>query len=198
MKVKFCGLTRIEDIVAVNELKPEFIGFVFYSKSKRYITFEKARELKNLLNKQILAVGVFVNSPLETVLTLLNENIIDIAQLHGEENENYIKELKKLTQKPVIKAFKIQTAADIELALKSPADYILLDAGAGEGKTFNWNLIKNIHRAYFLAGGLDLNNLNEAIKLKPYALDLSSGIETEGIKDKYKMQTFIKTLREAN
>ncbi len=196
-KIKLCGLTRIEDIEAVNELKPDFIGFVFAEKSKRYISPQKAKLLKQKLDPNILAVGVFVNESLENIAKLLNENTIDIVQLHGDEDDDFIAKLKELTQKPVIKAFKIKSENDIKSAQNSTADFVLLDSGAGTGQAFNWSLIENIERDYFLAGGLSPQNAEKAVKtLHPYALDVSSGIETNGIKDKKKMADFIRKGKE--
>ncbi|MDD6276377.1 MAG: phosphoribosylanthranilate isomerase [Clostridia bacterium] len=195
-KIKFCGLTRPCDIEAVNELKPEYIGFVFYEKSKRNVTAELAGELKKLLIDEISAVGVFVDSPIEYVASLLNNGIIDIAQLHGSEDEGYIKKLRSFTDKPIIKAFKIKDKTDITEAEKSSADYVLLDSGCGTGSAFDWNLIKDIKRPYFLAGGLNLENIENAVSiLAPFAVDVSSGIETNGLKDKNKMREFVCTVR---
>ncbi len=196
-KIKLCGLTRIEDIEAVNELKPDYIGFVFASKSKRYISPQKAKILKDLLDPSIKAVGVFVNEKPENIAKLLNENIIDIAQLHGNEDDDFITKLRSFSGKPIIKAFTIKSENDIEAAQKSTADYVLLDSGAGTGQAFNWSLIKNIKRDYFLAGGLSPENALDAVKkLHPFALDVSSGIETNGIKDKQKMADFIRKGKE--
>ena len=197
-KIKLCGISRNCDIDAVNELKPDFIGFVFWQKSSRFVTKEKAYELKRLLDPDIKAVGVFVDEKPETVAELLNLGIIDIAQLHGTENEEYVKNLKKLSDKPIIKAFRIRTKYDIIDAEKSFADYVLLDSGAGTGTVFDWDLIKNIQRPYFLAGGLDACNAQTAVKsLKPYAVDVSSGIETNKVKDKAKMTAFVVAVRNA-
>ena len=195
-KVKLCGLSRPCDIEAVNQLKPEYIGFVFASKSKRFVPFDKAHELKAMLDKDIKAVGVFVNETEENVAMLLNKGTIDVAQLHGSEDEGYMEKLRTLTDKPIIKAFKITSKEDIEKADASSADYVLLDSGAGTGMTFNWELIKGIKRPYFLAGGLDPLNVSEAVtSLKPFAVDVSSGIETDGLKDKQKMTDFVMTVR---
>lgn len=195
-KIKLCGLSRLCDIEAANELKPEYIGFVFAPKSRRYVTPEKASELKKKLCSDISAVGVFVNESIDNVANLLNNGIIDIAQLHGTESEDYINRLRKLTDKPIIKAFCIETRQDIADAEKCSADYILLDSGAGTGTVFDWELIKSIERPYFLAGGLDTHNVSEAVKaLKPYAVDVSSGIETGGFKDKTKMAAFVSAVR---
>ena len=195
-KIKLCGLSRKCDIEWVNALKPEYIGFVFWSKSKRNVPPEKAKELKNLLSPDIKAVGVFVDEPIENVAELLNDNIIDIAQLHGGEDEEYIKKLRMLSGKPIIKAFLLKSDIDAERAEKSTADYILVDSGTGTGKSFDWELLKNISRPYFLAGGLCCENISQAITaLDPYAVDVSSGIETNGCKDKNKMAAFVAAVR---
>ena len=196
-KIKLCGLTRPCDIETVNELKPEYIGFVFARKSRRYVSAERAEELKKLLHPHIKAVGVFVNESVEAVARLLNNGIIDIAQLHGTEDERYIGQLRKLTNKSIIKAFRIDSEQDILKAQNSSADFVLLDSGnGGTGTVFDWKLLKNISRPYFLAGGLDNSNIWEAVsRLNPYAVDVSSGIETDGLKDKIKMTDFVDVVR---
>lgn len=195
-KIKLCGLSRACDIEAANELHPEYIGFVFAPKSKRYVSPEKAAELKGLLHPDIKAVGVFVNESLQNVAELLKNGVIDIVQLHGDESEEYVKELRTLSDKPIIKAFRVECERDVREATASNADYVLLDSGAGTGTVFDWNLIEKINRPYFLAGGLDTENVSEAIvKLKPFAVDVSSGIETDGVKDKTKMAAFVAAVR---
>ncbi len=195
-KIKFCGLSRPCDIEAANRLNPEYIGFVFASKSRRYITPEKAEDLKRLLNPKIKAVGVFVNELPENIACLLNGKIIDMAQLHGSEDGTYIRQLRQLTNKPVIKAFQIRSADDAEAANCCTADYVLLDSGAGTGTVFDWKLIQDIKRPYFLAGGLGTDNAGYAVKmLQPFAVDVSSGIETNGIKDYAKMAAFAAAVR---
>lgn len=195
-KIKFCGLSRTCDIEEANSLQPEYIGFVFAPKSRRYISPDKAFKLKRLLVPEIKAVGVFVNEAPEQIVELLNKGIIDIAQLHGDEGEEYIGQLRQLTNKPIIKAFRIKTAADIERAEQSTADYVLLDSGAGTGTAFDWKFIRDMRRPYFLAGGLSPYNAGKAIQqLMPYAVDVSSGIETGGYKDKEKMAAFIAAVR---
>ena len=197
-KIKFCGLTRTEDIASVNELMPEYIGFVFVSRSKRFITQEKAAELKQNLNPGIKAVGVFEDEELKAVARLLNSGLIDIAQLHGKEDDTYITRLRKLSDRSIMKAFRIQSAEDVEKAVKSSADLILLDADAGAGRVFDWSLIRDFDRPYFLAGGLDNRNVTEAIQtFTPYGVDVSSGIETNGKKDKVKMTAFAEAVRKA-
>ena len=196
-KIKMCGLRRMEDIEAVNELKPEYIGFVFFPGSKRYVTPETAKTLRIGLDPEIKAVGVFVDEDPEMAARLLEEGVIDIAQLHGHEDETYLASLRKKTDKPLIRAFRIRCAEDAQRAQESTAEQILLDAGAGDGKTFDWNWLKNVKRPYFLAGGLNPENVGEAVKkLKPYAVDVSSGIETEGYKDINKMRAFVRAVRE--
>ena len=144
----------------------------------------------------IKAVGVFVNEELSIVADLLNKGVIDVAQLHGSESEEYVAELKKATGKPVIRAFKVATAEDVESAVKSAADYILLDAGAGDGVTFDWSIVKDVKRPFFLAGGLNPGNVADAVAaVHPYAVDVSSGIETDGFKDIDKMTAFVKAVR---
>ncbi len=196
MKIKLCGLTRPEDIKCANRLNPDYIGFVFAKKSKRYVSPDTAFKLKELLLPKIKAVGVFVNEDIRNVAILLNSNIIDIAQLHGDEDETYIKKLRILTDKPIIKAFKIKTRDDLPGVKNSSADYILLDSGSGSGNVFDWDLIKSIDRPFFLAGGLNPENIEEAIRtVKPFAIDVSSGIETDGFKDEAKMSEFVSIAR---
>ena len=196
-KIKFCGLTRIEDIEVANGLTPEFVGFVFAEKSRRHVSIEQATKLKNFLNPKILSVGVFVNADIKFVAEIAKRGIIDAIQLHGDEDENYIATLRTLTKKFIIKAFKVTSAADLIHAENSTADYVLFDGGAGDGKTFDWHLLKNFHREYFLAGGLNVENVRDALKiLNPYALDVSSGIETGNFKDAIKMKNFQDIVRD--
>ena len=195
-RIKLCGLSRPADIKIVNSLCPEYIGFVFYEKSSRYITPEKAVELKNLLSDRIKAVGVFVDEPLEKIVYLFDKGIIDIAQLHGNENDEYIKRLRELSKRPVIKAFRIKSKEDIKMAEGSLADFILLDSGQGSGEAFDWELLRDIKRDYFLAGGLDPYNVKDALRiLHPYAVDVSSGIEKDHIKDERLMAAFVSAVR---
>ena len=195
-KIKFCGLKRKADIEAANALKPDYIGFVFAKDSRRYISPENAAVLKSQLSSEISAVGVFVNERPEYIASLLDDGLIDLAQLHGDEDEAYIDRLKGLTGKPLIKAFRISSASEAVKASASSADMILLDSGTGSGRTFNWQLIKEIRRPYFLAGGLDPVNAGDAVRLlDPWAVDVSSGIETDGLKDIKKMAAFAAAVR---
>lgn len=197
MKIKLCGLTRPCDIEAVNELQPDYIGFVFAKKSRRYVSPEKAEELKAMLAPGIQAVGVFANEEPERIVSLLEAGTIDVAQLHGQEGEREIRRLRELTDHPLIQAFRIDTEQDVERANASTADYVLLDSGAGgTGTVFDWDLLQVIRRPYFLAGGLDTENLGTVkAKLNPYGIDVSSGIETDGYKDKEKMTAFVAAAR---
>lgn len=188
---KICGLRSPEDIKTINEVRPDYAGFIVeVPKSFRSISTETLRELTGQLDENILAVGVFVDAPVEEIEKLLKEQVIDLAQLHGKETSEDIRYLQERTGKKIIKAFSIQTKEDIERALTSPADYILLDQGSGgTGKNFDWSLVGHIERPWFLAGGLHAENLSEAIKrLHPWAVDISSGAETEKKKDPEKIR----------
>ena len=196
-RIKLCGLSRLCDIEVANALKPDYIGLVFAPKSRRYVSPQRAAELKRLLHPDIAAVGVFVNEKIDTVAALLQQGIIDMAQLHGCEDGTYIKELRTLTDKPVIKAFRVDTAQDAQRANACGADLVLLDSGSGgTGTAFDWSLLSHVHRPYFLAGGLGIDNVTEAVRaLHPYGVDVSSGIETNGLKDRNKMTAFVAAVR---
>ena len=199
-RIKICGLRRPEDIAAVNEARPDYCGFIVeYPKSRRSIDRTTLRELVRGLREKIVPVGVFVNATKELVAELLEEGTIQIAQLHGQEDESYIRELKKTVEKPVIKAFSVKTKEDIEKAILSPADYILLDqGGGGTGKTFDWTLIPEIRREFFLAGGLGTENLRQAIReIRPYAVDLSSSVETDKWKDPEKIRQVVDIVKKS-
>lgn len=193
--VKLCGLTKKEEIAVVNHLLPEYIGFVFWEKSHRYVKPEKAKKLKENLNNQIKAVGVFVDAPVEQVVDLFSRGIIDMVQLHGSEDQEYIRQLRK-NKIPVIKACRVTERGIDTKVLDSEADYLLFDPGKGEGKTFGWDCIKQVKRPYFLAGGLNPENVKAAIEtLHPYGVDVSSGIETDRKKDVRKMTDFVQAVR---
>ena len=196
-KIKLCGLSRPCDIQWANALMPDYIGFVFARKSRRYVSPERAKDLRMRLDSGIRAVGVFVNEAPEVVAALLNTGAIDLAQLHGSENEAYIKSLRTLTDRPLIQAFCVDGPADLERARQSPADHILLDNGAGgTGTAFDWALLKDFARPFFLAGGLAPDNIVQTVKtVHPFAVDVSSGIETDGVKDYDKMAAFVNAVR---
>ncbi|WP_294577647.1 phosphoribosylanthranilate isomerase [uncultured Thomasclavelia sp.] len=197
MKIKICGLFRNQDIDYVNAYQPDYIGFVF-AKSKRQVTYQLAKQLKQQLDPNILAVGVFVDSNLDIIEKLADDKIIDLVQLHGNEDVAYIRQLKKRIQLPIIKAIKMSNNIDLK-KLNYPVDYYLLDnVVSGSGQTFNWSLIKEIDKPFFLAGGLNLNNLDQALKIKAYGLDLSSGVETDGCKDRNKIEQVVRRVKNGN
>lgn len=190
-RIKICGLRRLEDIEIINEVLPDYCGFVIeVKKSPRNVSADQVRMLVEHLDKRVIPVGVFVNAPSELPAQLLNEGTLGMAQLHGQEDEEYIRALRQMTELPLMKAFSIKTTEDIRKACRSSADYILLDQGSGgTGKTFDWSLIPHMDRPYFLAGGLGMHNLQQAIEtLHPWAVDLSSSLETDGYKDPAKIR----------
>lgn len=197
-KIKFCGLSRNCDIETANALSPDYVGFVFVKNSRRCVSFAQAKELKALLAPGILTVGVFVNEDPRTVTALLEAGVIDAAQLHGDEDTDYIRGLKSLTKAPLIKAFGLRSIHDLPAVERCPADLVLLDSpGGGTGRLFDWQLLEDIQRPYFLAGGLSAENVGKAIaRLRPFGVDVSSGIETGGYKDREKMTAFAAAVRE--
>lgn len=197
-KIKFCGLSRNCDIETANVLSPDYVGFVFAKNSRHCVSFARAKELKALLAPGILTVGVFVNEDPRTVAAFLEAGVIDAAQLHGDEDTDYIRGLKSLTKAPLIKAFGLRSIHDLPAVERCPADLVLLDSpGGGTGRLFDWQLLENIQRPYFLAGGLSAENVGEAIaRLRPFGVDVSSGIETGGYKDREKMTAFAAAVRE--
>jgi len=199
-KIKICGLSRIEDIDYVNEALPDYIGFVF-AKSKRQIDNEQAKLLKGILDPSIQAVGVFVNEPIDNIILLCSNSSIDIVQLHGDEDENYINQLKANIDKPIIKAARIRNKDDIKASENFDTDYLLLDAYkegeyGGSGDAFDWSIISEIGKPYFLAGGIHSGNVIDAVtKIRPYAIDISSGVESNGRKDRDKILEIITKVR---
>ncbi|MCM1063482.1 MAG: phosphoribosylanthranilate isomerase [Eubacterium sp.] len=196
VKIKICGLSREEDMEYADQIMPDYIGFVFWEHSRRYVSPERAAALRRLLKPEIQAVGVFVDAPREEILSLLREGVIDMAQLHGGETEEDIRYLQAATGKPVIKAVKVRNRRDVEAWLDSSADHLLFDSGMGSGAAFDWGLLKDIPREFFLAGGLRPENLRQAVEtVRPYAVDISSGVETDGVKDRGKMQEAVDLVR---
>ena len=192
MKLKFCGLTREADIRAANETRPDYIGFVF-AESRRRVTDEQAARLRALLSPGIQAVGVFVNDDPTHIALLANRGVIDLIQLHGSESAAYIRRLRTMTAAPIICALRVGKQTDIKRAESNLVDFLLLDtytkdAYGGSGRTFDWSLIGEVGKPYFLAGGLNESNIIRAMRTGAYALDLSSGIETDGVKDAEKMR----------
>lgn len=199
-KVKICGLTCMEDIVLVNEAHPDYIGFVFWDKSKRRVTKETARKLKSLLDPDIQAVGVFVDEDREVILDLLANGIIDMAQLHGSETEEDICWLKEKSGKQIIRMIRLTEATDYQRLDDTAADYLLFDSGKGSGRTFDWSLAGPVkqycQKPFFLAGGISPDNAAQAIgQVLPYAIDLSSSLETGGVKDGAKIKQLMAAIQ---
>lgn len=199
MKLKICGIRSEEDLEIINKVRPNFIGFIFYPKSFRYIDFNSAKKLKSLLDPSIKSVGVFVDEDIEVIKKAYYENVFDIVQLHGNEAPAYIEELKKLNI-PVIKAIKIKDNIP-ELDNYFP-DYFLFDIDSktfvgGTGESFNWELLNTYNKKipYFLAGGINIKNLDKAKKTNAFSLDVSSGVETNKVKDKEKIKEFTKKFK---
>lgn len=207
VRVKICGLKKVQDIEIVNNFLPDYIGFVF-APSKRQINLETAKHLKSLLNPAIKSVGVFVNESFESIVRYEEEGVIDNIQLHGDEDIVYIKKLKKTSRLPIIKAFKLKEGNSLQESLLGSRalfeseiiDYILLDSYhpltyGGSGRCFNWKVLKEVHRPYFLAGGIGIENVQEALKYTPYAIDVSSKVEEGGGKDSYKIKELMKKVK---
>lgn len=199
-KIKICGLTRKADIEAVNRRLPDCAGFVF-AQSRRRVTPQQAAVLKAALDPRIKAVGVFVNESLSSIVKLCDSGVIDLVQLHGDESAAYIRKLKERIDIPLIKAVRVQSAEQVRQAEKVSCDLLLLDTYqkgqyGGIGKTFDYALIPFLQKRFFLAGGLDNSNIAQAIrKCNPYGVDISSGVETDGIKDEDKIRQIIQTVR---
>ena len=198
-KIKICGLTRTEDIEMVNEFLPDYIGFVF-AKSRRQVSAEQAKELKNKLRPAIKAVGVFVNEKPENIAEIANQGIIDLIQIHGDEDAAYCAQLRKLTQAPIIKVVRVEREDDFAGIEEFDCDYYLFDTLSskeygGTGKAFDHSILHNkeIKKPFFVAGGLNQNNVAAVIEvIKPFGVDTSGGVETDGIKDANKIKEFIK------
>lgn len=203
VKVKICGIKTLQDVEFVNRQKPDFTGFVFYQLSKRYVSLITARSLKAKLNKKIKSIGVFVNAPPEEIAAAAELGIINMVQLHGDESNAYIAELRKICTLPIIKAVRVREEADIKQAAFYNCDYFLFDTYStalygGTGRQFDTQLLKGvkINKPYFLAGGLNAENVRSALKgLKPYAVDVSGGVESGASKDEIKIKNFIKQVK---
>lgn len=196
-KVKICGLRRKEDIAYVNAYHPDYAGFILSKPFRRYVSTEALFEMKNDLDPDIAAVGVFVDESAEYIMHYLKHGLIDIVQLHGSEPDDLILTLKKeYPEVPVIRSFEVKSAETLDAANRCPADIVLLDSGKGSGRTFAWELLAHMKRPYILAGGLNPENVEEAVRtLRPYGVDTSSGVETDGIKDETKIRDFIEKVR---
>lgn len=202
MKVKICGLRRFEDIEYVNEFLPDYAGFIFAPKSKRYIALDFALKLKNKLNKKIKSVGVFVNENIENIKKIADLKIIDLIQLHGDEDNLFIEKVKNTTNLPVIKAFRADGQLKINMQY-SNADFFLIDSAVknsfgGTGISFDWSIIPLEYKnKIFLAGGLNALNIKQSIEtINPYCLDINSGVETDGFKDKIKIKEVFEIIKD--
>ena len=215
-KVKMCGISKVETIPAVVEAKPDYMGLVF-APSKRQVTVDQAKTLVEELhrgyaqkygsdtehdkNDTIKTVGVFVNETVDNLITIANEANLDAVQLHGDEDEAFIQSLKERTNVEVWKAIQIRTAADTEKWIDSSADMLLFDAyhkdeRGGTGEVFDWSSLDAFERPFMLAGGIDSTNVARAIRtVRPYGIDISSGIETNGVKDDEKITAFTKIVK---
>lgn len=197
--IKFCGLRRPEDVAGANEIGPDYVGFVFWEGSRRYITPEQAATLRRDLNEDIIPVGVFRDADIGTIRSICETGCISMVQLHGNETETAVRKIRETTGAEVIRAFVIRSKADVEKALSTDADHVMLDGGTGSGTSFDWSLLEGFGRPFFLAGGLTPENVGGAIeRLGPFAVDTSSGIETEGNKDPTKMRRFAEAVAAAD
>lgn len=200
IKIKICGLSRKEDIAYVNECIPDYIGFVF-AKSKRQVDMKKAAELKQYLHPSILSVGVFVNEPIENVMELCREKIIDVVQLHGDEPEEYARKLQENIDNSIIRAVRVESKKQVEDYNTYPCHYFLFDSYkqgvyGGTGQTFPKELIMGVDKPFFLAGGISSKNVIEELAgVSPYCVDVSSSVETDGRKDREKIRQFIQMVR---
>ena len=199
--VKICGLRRSQDVEMVNRYLPEYAGFVF-APSKRQVSKEEAAVLREKMDERIQAAGVFVNAEIEEIAEIYREGIIQLIQLHGDEDERYIQKLReKIPGARIVKAVRVKSQEQIRQADGHPCEYLLLDSYTaeqygGSGKGFDKRLIPETEKPYFLAGGLDAENVGENIRLcRPYAVDVSSAVETEGYKDEEKIRRFIEAVR---
>lgn len=206
VKVKICGISRFDDTEYVNEAMPDYIGFVF-AESKRKIDYNKAFLLRSEIHPHIKSVGVFVNEDISFIKKCCDGKIIDFVQLHGDEDEKYIRKLKKEIYKPIIKAVRVSEDMTIPKGLvlekknKNEPDYTLFDtyrknSYGGTGQAFDWEKIKTYNYPFFLAGGLGADNIKKAVfTCRPYCVDVSSKVETDGKKDRDKILEFVNLVR---
>ncbi len=187
----------------VNRLRPDYVGFVFWPKSKRAVTPEEAARIRKMLSPEIRTVGVFVDEAPEKIAAWIQKGIISVAQLHGHETEKDIRALREQLRRngaregEIWQAFVLRSREQLRAAAASSADFLLLDAGRGEGGSFDWGWLRDFSRPYFLAGGLTEDNVGRAVEsIRPYGVDVSSAIETDGVKDFRKMAAFVQAVRQ--
>ena len=198
VRIKICGLMRPQDIDMVNEVCPDIAGFILASGRRRTVTPERMREMTDRLKPEIRSAAVFLDQDIRWIADLAEGGLMDIIQLHGHEGNEEIRYLRSRTKKTVIKAFRIDTAEDIRRAEDSEADLVLLDHGTGgTGQAWDWSLLTGMKRPFILAGGLDPENVQEAVrKTQPFGVDVSSGVETDGCKDREKILRFVRAVRQ--
>ena len=201
-RVKICGITNLEDAINAAKLGADFLGFNFYKKSPRYIEESEARKIIKKIPNNVKKVGISVNENINNVISIVKNLNLDLVQLHGDEKPEYCKQLKDKSKKSIIKAFRIKTNKDIKTMERYNADFLMFDAHkdgmfGGTGKTFDWNMLKGIKKPLFLSGGLNPENVEDAIKIaKPYAVDVASGVEENPRKKDYnKMKKFIEAVK---
>lgn len=210
VKIKICGLKTLADIEIVNRYQPDYVGFVF-ANTRRFVTDQQALAMRQSLDRRIQAVGVFVNEPLAHVIELCDKGVINVVQLHGEESETYIRELRQKTDAAVIKAVRVQRVEQVIGQMSQEADYMLFDTykkgePGGTGERFSLEILKEslkrmrekgeMVKPYFLAGGLDCGNVAKVLgHMECFAVDVSTGVETDGVKDEAKIRKFIEQVR---
>ena len=199
VRVKLCGMFRPQDIEVANAVRPDYVGFVVdFPRSHRSVPADDVAALSSQVDAGIRRVGVFVDEPVEVVARLYQQGVIDVAQLHGHEDEEYLAQLRNACDAPTIQAFRVREAADVAHAVASTADLVLLDNGQGTGESFDWSLVREVGRPFVLAGGLTPANVADAIAaVRPWGVDMSSGIETDGVKDPSKMRAAVAAVRTA-
>lgn len=197
VRIKICGLMRPEDIETVNEVCPDYAGFILAQGRRRTVSPTRMRELTMRLRPEVQRTAVFLDQDPKWIAVLAREDLMDVIQLHGRESDEQIRFLQRQTGRKIIKAYRIETAADIRTAQKSAADLVLLDNGdGGTGKSFDWSLLLEMKRPYILAGGLSPDNVRDAIlRTRPYGVDVSSGVESFGYKDARKIRQFTEAVR---
>lgn len=197
-KIKICGIRTLEEVEIINQVKPDYIGFVF-TDDDRKIDYHLAQDLKQLVDENVVVVGIFKDNNVDAIVHLLNKNIIDIAQLHGKETEDDILHIKKVTKKPVIKSVYVETLDDILAYKETVADYLLFDSGKiGNDQPFNWTALdrlKDFKVPFFFSGGLNCENVKNALEYAPFGVDISSSVEVNDKKDYDKIQNFISIVR---
>lgn len=194
--IKICGLSRPDDAASVNAVLPDYAGFVFFARSSRNVSSQTALELRGMIDPAVKTVGVFVDADISLIGSLVRSGTISIAQLHGHEDDDYVARLRGECGVEIWQARKVASRADAEAAERSRSDMILLDGGAGDGRTFDWSLLGGMSRPYFLAGGLTPDNAADAVRtLHPHGVDVSSGVESGGVKDAAKIARFVEAVR---